>query len=94
MGVSGREPEAAEDVDPATMEVNRPLVGSEGKSLVEGANALLEQANRELAAQAMSPGEVKARIEYYAEIQRLVDEAIDSIRRVHPKLCVPKGDCR
>lgn len=42
----------------------------------------------------MSPGEVKARIEYYAEIQRLVDEAIDSIRRVHPKLCVPKGDCR
>lgn len=85
-GLSGREPEAAEDVSAATIESNRPLVGSEVKSLLESVNALLEKANKEIETQAMSPGEIKARIEYYAQIRLLVDGAIDSILRVHPEL--------
>ena len=86
LGLSGREPEAAEGVSAATSELNRPLVGSEVKSLLEGVNALLEKVNREIAAQAISPGAAEAQLECYAEIQRFADGAIDSILRAHPGL--------
>ena len=75
------------------MESNRPLVGPEVESLIERARALVEQANEELAAQAISPGDVEAWLECYvgyAEVQRLVNEAIVSILRSHPELSDPR----
>ena len=68
------------------MKSNRPLLGSELMSHLERANALLEKANREIDAQAFSPGDVKARLKCYDDIQRLVNDGIDSILRAHPEL--------
>lgn len=74
------------------MDLNPPLVGSEDKSLLESINTLLERANREIEAQAMSPGDAEAwlecyvQLQLYAKVKRLLNEAIDSILRVHPEL--------
>ena len=70
----------------ATIELDRPLVGSEVKCLHQNDNALLEKADRERAAQAITPGAAEARLPCYAEIQRLADGAIDSMLRQHPWL--------
>lgn len=67
-------------------ELNRPPTGPNVISLLEGVNARLKKLNRETEAQALSPAEITARLECYADIQRLLNDALDSIVRSHPEL--------